>query len=181
MAIEESPWSWSNPERCRLLTPVCVKYGHPDLDKTHSYLEDFGLVKVMESTEDGLPCIFYRGYGVQPVAYIAIQTTEPVFLGVYFEAASKADFDKATRTPGAGEVNKFLDGQVVAITDPSGIPFHVVYGYSKRDFTPRLKQIHPFNYPTPNDQDPLAKPRKGTFHSKSTLPLAPLPGPGHTV
>ena len=167
MGVKDQPWAKENPDRVKLLGPVCVAYGHPDLEKTHKYFTDFGLVESFR--KDG--AVYYRGYGVQPVVYIAKETPVPEFLGVYFEADSFGELEKATKVPGAGAISDFVaGGKVVTITDPSGFPFHVVFGLEKREFTPPNEASQPYNLPAPTDDDVQAKPRRGTFHRTSTLP-----------
>lgn len=170
MGPRDSPWLRPNPHKVRLLGPICVGYGHPDLEKTHKYLNDFGLVQAFERDESGVKFVYYRGYGVQPVTYIAKQTPQPEFLGVFFEAASETDLHNATKIPGASKVHDFVEGgKVVDITDPTGMPFHVVFGMRKRKFTPRENEFEPMNYPAPTDEDQTAKPRRGKFHSMLTV------------
>ena len=169
MIIEDGPWARSNPNRVKLRRPARVAYGHPDLSTTHDYLVDFGLTEVERNLEPQ-ETIYYRGYGVQPVLYVAVKTEEPEFLGVYFEVDSMDDLEKASKIPGAGTVQDLKQpggGKVVNIIDPSGIPFHVIYGIKKRDFTPRFNEIQPPNYPATEDSDTAAKPRRGVFHSMS--------------
>ncbi|KUL81457.1 hypothetical protein ZTR_09858 [Talaromyces verruculosus] len=175
MGVKDQPWGKENPDRVKLLGPVCVAYGHPDLEKTHKYLTDFGLVEAIRKDGD----VYYRGYGVQPVVYIAKETPVPEFLGVYFEAASLSELEKATKVPGAGAISDFVaGGKVVTITDPSGIPFHVVFGLEKRDFTPPKEDSQPYNFPAPADDDVQAKPRRGTFH-RMTKGIIPVHKLGH--
>lgn len=167
MGVKDEPWVKENPDRVKLLGPVCVAYGHPDLERTHTYLTDFGLVESFRKDE----AIYYRGYGVQPVVYIAKKTAVPEFLGVYFEAAGLTDLEKATKIPGAGAISDFAaGGKVVQIIDPSGIPFHVVCGLEKREFTPPKENSQPYNFPSPTDDDVEAKPRRGVFHRMPKLP-----------
>lgn len=35
MGIKDSPWTKENPNKVKLLGPVCIAYGHPDPTKTH--------------------------------------------------------------------------------------------------------------------------------------------------
>jgi Glyoxalase/Bleomycin resistance protein/Dioxygenase superfamily len=177
MGPRDCPWQKSNSQRVKLLGPVCVGYGHPDLERTHKYLDDFGMVKSFEREEAGAKTVYYRGYGVQPVIYIAKQTPKPEFFGVFFEAASETDLGNATKIPGASKIREFVEGgRVVDITDPSGMPFHVVFGMKKREFTPRENEVEPQNYPAPTDTDAAAKPRRGKFHrlTRGAIPIHKL-------
>lgn len=163
MGFKDKPWTNSNASRVKLLGPVCVSYGHPDLNKIDDYLKNFGLVKDDDlKLADGGIC--YRGYGVQPVAYIAKHTPDPKFFGVYFEAASQEDLERATKIPGAGLIKDFVaNGKVVDIKDPEGTLFHVVFGYDKRGYTPLESELQPYNYAAESDADTQAKPRRGDF------------------
>ena len=165
--VERKAWLSRHEGTVKLLNPVCVGYGHPDLDKTHAFLTDFGLVESHRSQDaDGTSTIYYRGYGIQPVIYISKQTAAAEFLGVFFEAASEVDLEKATRLPGAGKIENWeCGGRVVQIIDPAGGKFHVVYGMRTREFSPRLGEVKQINYPSARDDDPIAKPRRGEFHS----------------
>lgn len=167
MGIVDEPWSKPNPSRVKLLGPVCVSYGHPDLEHIHQYLIDFGLVETFRQKQGtNEEAVFYRGYGVQPVVYIAKRTATPQFLGVYFQAANEEDLTKATKIPGAGQIKDFILGsKEVEVTDPTGMPFHVVFGLPSREFTPpERSQFLPVNLPAPTDRDADAKPRRGKFH-----------------
>lgn len=166
--LANETWLKENPDRVLLQSIVCVKYGHPDLAAIHRYLEDFGLVKGHEGTDnEGRHCVYYAGYGTQPVVYIAAQTPAPIFLGVYFEAQSKADFEKTTKVPGAGSRIPFLDGEAIPFTDMNGVPVHVVYGHSKKTFeAPTNHMLLPANYPAASDKDTIAKPRRNNYQRK---------------
>jgi hypothetical protein len=165
--VERKAWLSRHEGTVKLLSAVCVGYGHPNLDETHDFLTNFGLVESHRSqAADGATTVFYRGYGVQPVIYISKQTATRQFLGVFFEAASEVDLEKATRLPGAGKIEKWeCGGRVVQIIDPAGGKFHVVHGMRKRKFSPRVGEVQLINYTSAVDDDPLAKPRRGEFHS----------------
>jgi hypothetical protein len=170
MIIEDGPWTRANPNRVKLLRPACVAYGHPDLSTTHDYLVDFGLTEVTRHLKPQ-ETIYYRGYSVQPVLYVAVKTEKPEFLGLYFEADSMDELEKASKIPGAGEIRDLKypgGGKVLDIIDPSGILLHVIYGMEKREFTPRFNEVQPPNYPSTEDSDVTAKPRRGVFHSTSS-------------
>jgi hypothetical protein len=179
MIVEDGPWARSNPNRVKLRRPARVAYGHPDLYLTHDYLVDFGLTEVERQLKPQ-ENIYYRGYGGQPVLYVAVKTEQPEFLGVFFEADSMDELEKASKIPGAGPVEDLKHpggGKVVDIIDPSGIPFHVIYGMSKRDFTPRFDEVQPQNYPATEESDVAAKPRRGVFHSMSSTSAGVVPCP----
>ena len=167
MALEflvDEPWAASNPNRVKLLGPACVEYGHPDLDAAHKFLIDFGLV---EAGRTSVPtkAIFYRGYGVQPVAYVARQTPKPEFRGAYFEAASNEDLIRATMIPGAGDIEE-LDhpggGKVVHVVDPAGLSFSIIFGMKKREFSLPPDHHKSHNIPSADYTDCISKPRRGS-------------------
>lgn len=167
MGLAEAPWAKAHEGRVKLLGPVCVGYGHPDMDKTHKFLTDFGLVEAFRNKSSSSEIVYYRGFGVHPVVYIAKHTSAPEFLGAYFEAETMADLERATKIPGAGKIEDFVaGGKVVDIIDPTGMPFHVVFGMEKREYTPPKSDMKPLNFPAANDRDATAKPRRGEFHSK---------------
>ncbi|KAG4428109.1 hypothetical protein IFR05_016412 [Cadophora sp. M221] len=172
MAIEDCPWDQLNPNKVNLANIVCVAYGHPDLPKTHKNLLDFGLFESFRTGIGPDEAIYYRGYGVQPVVYIAKRAPVPVFLGSYFEADTPEDFELAAKVVGAEEIVPFCGGKAVTISDPQGLQLHIVYGYQKREYTPREgNQSLPANIPSATDAaDSLSKPRRGVGHSnKSAL------------
>jgi hypothetical protein len=166
--VIDKPWEIENPDRVKVTNIVCVAYGHPDIEKMHEFLTDFGTVESHRAPgSDGAMAVYYCGYGTQPIIYISKQTKEPEFLGIFFEAASEQELQKARQVPGAGKIEDWhFGGKVIKIVDPCGMPFHVVYGQRKREFTPRTGEILAINYPAPVDDDPIAKPRRGEFHSE---------------
>jgi catechol 2,3-dioxygenase-like lactoylglutathione lyase family enzyme len=166
--IDDQPWTKSNPHRVKLLGPACVQYGHPNLDAAHKFLIDFGFVEAGRA-EAPSRTIFYRGYGTQPVVYIARETPFPEFHGGYYEAATHEDLMRATLIPGAGKVealNHPGGGLVVHIKDPAGLSVHVVFGMMKRDFTPPPQILKAYNVPAAADADIAYKPRRGRNHGK---------------
>lgn len=165
MGVHDRPWLKANANRVKLSEIACVGYGHPDLVKTGKYMKNFGLVESWREELDGVEIVYYRGYGTQPVVYIARKSSAPEFLGAFYEAASEQELAKASNVPGASAVKDWIcGGKIVDIVDPSGMPFHVVYGHSKRKFTPRTGEILPQNYPAASDMNEEAKPRRNQYH-----------------
>lgn len=161
------PWKTPNPNRVKLLTPAFVRYAHADIEKNHSFMLDFGFQEAGRTADK----IFYTGYGVQPVLYVAEQCKDkPSLVGIFFAAASFNDLEKATKIPGA-EPMEDLDtpggGKVVRITDPNGQPFGVVYGSQKKDYNPPPTHVLPLNHPARTDEDTIAKPRRGKYQRES--------------
>jgi catechol 2,3-dioxygenase-like lactoylglutathione lyase family enzyme len=154
----------SNKPRVQLTRPAYVSYGHPSLDEALEFARDFGFTEAGR-TDRPVPTLHFRGYDDLPLAYVVTQTETPTFFGVTFEVASLEDLDRAERIPGATKRESMAHqpggGERVSIIGPEGIPFHVIYGQrlvSRRELG---IQIRDFNYPAPNDDDPLLKPRKG--------------------
>ena len=164
--------SFGKSAKINLLEPAFVEYGHPDLLKLDEYLKDFGLHAIDPPTASSEK-VFYRGYGRQPVIYIASKNQEPKYLGVYFEVQSWADLENAEKLQGATSNIRWLEqpggGYSVSLRDPSGLPFHVVYGMEKLPFNPPKRDILLSNYPAASDEDTTAKPRRGKFQRKSSL------------
>lgn len=165
--LRSEPWKAPSPSRVKLIAPAFVRYAHVDIEKNHSFMLDFGM-QVAGRTADK---IFYIGYGIQPVLYVAEKCADsPHLVGIFFEAASFEDMEKATKVPGAGPMED-LDtpggGKVVCITDPNGQPFGVVWGSQKKDFNPPPTHALAMNHPARTDEDTVAKPRRGQSQRES--------------
>ena len=123
----------NSAEKIQLARVSHVYYNHPDLKEFEKFAQDFGLV-VESQTADRL---FYRGYGRDPVVYVASKSTSSVksFDGGAWVASTAEDFDKAARLPGA--VLSYLTGfpgggRRVTITAPGGSKIHVIHGQEER-------------------------------------------------
>jgi hypothetical protein len=128
-----------------------VYYSHPDLQEFDKFAKDFGLVE--DSRADGR--IFYRGYGRDPVAYVASQSMSDTktFEGGAWVALTAEDFAKATCLPGA--VTSDLTGipgggRCATITAPGGSIIHIIHGQQDRgpDFEAskvRNENLGPYN------------------------------------
>ena len=138
-----------------------VTFEHKDLAKFREFAKDFGLVE--EKVEKDR--IYYRGYGIDPYLYVAIQSKsdEPKFLGPAFVAASQAEFDKAAALPGAkvGSLEGAPGGgSIVTFERSDETLFHVIFGQKERDVTEKEEPsaIHESHGPL---NTPFNKPRKG--------------------
>ncbi|PIA92921.1 hypothetical protein CB0940_03871 [Cercospora beticola] len=155
--------------RVRILKTAFVSYSHADLANARQFLLDFGLK--IEKEEPG-KIIFFRGYGSEPICYVARQSEngQSSFDGGAFEVESHQELEKAAKQiPGATEIYQ-LDGypgggEAVTLTDPAGYKCHLVYGQQPRipDPPPREKLVLNFE----NE-----KSRLGRFHR---VPPGPAP------
>jgi hypothetical protein len=165
------PWKESNPKRVQVEHPAFAIYGHPDLDKAHEFLVNFGLHEVARS-KDG-KTVSYAGYGTQPVLYVAKKTEKPEYFGYFFEAKSEEELKKASEVPGAGPIIALGlpgGGKAVTIKGPDGLPFGVVFGQQKKQSGKAPDDVLPFNWPADTDKDNTKKPRKGKFQREQALP-----------
>ncbi|KAK3716624.1 hypothetical protein LTR37_006254 [Vermiconidia calcicola] len=153
-------------QRIKLLRTAFVTYSHSDLATARQYFLDFGLV--IEDERPGEE-IFFRGWGSEPVVYVAKQAeAESTFLGGAFEVESRDELEKAAKIPGATTIYS-LDtpggGEAVTLTDPAGYKCHLVWGQQKRvPSPPHLEKL------TVNYED--EKPRLGKFQR---VPPGPAP------
>jgi catechol 2,3-dioxygenase-like lactoylglutathione lyase family enzyme len=102
-----------------------VRFGAPDLDKMQSFLLDFGL-RISQRDEDRL---YMRGTDPSPYVHVT-ELGEAGFRGLAFEAGSAADLARASKLPGASEVEDIDEpwgGQRVRFRDPDGFPVEVVH------------------------------------------------------
>lgn len=110
-----------------------VYYSHPDLQEFDKFAQDFGFVE--DSRADDR--IFYRGYGRDPVVYVASQSTSDTktFEGGAWVALTAEDFEKATRLPGAvtSDLTEFPSGgRCATILAPGGSKIHIIHGQEDR-------------------------------------------------
>ena len=161
----------ADDSRIRLLTTAFVVYYHADLAKTRKFLTDFGLTVAEDRGNE----VFYRGFGTEPVIYIARQAeSESEFGGGAYSVESRADLERAAALPSATPITK-LDapggGEIVTLTDPVGFKVHLVHGQTMRESDDLQLQKLTVNY---EDE----KPRKGKFHRFEAGP-APVHKWGH--
>ena len=114
----------------RIVKVAHMRYQHPDFPTITKFLKDFGM-HIAKETEDK---IWFRGYGDDQYVYYA-QKGEKKFLGGCFEVESYGDLEKATKIPGAGQIEELKDapggGHMVTVFDPEGFPFNLMYGQKK--------------------------------------------------
>lgn len=157
-----------NDPRIRILKTAFVSYSHADLATARMFLSDFGLQIVKEDTGK---VIYFRGYGSEPIVYVARQANsgESTFDGGAFEVESREELEKATKIAGATQIYK-LDGypgggDIVTLTDPAGYKVHLVHGQ-----VPRMPDDPPRDKLLVNFEDD--KPRLGAFQR---VPSGPAP------
>lgn len=112
-----------------------VHYAHTDLSTFRKFAQDFGF----EETSVDADQVFYRGYGNDPITYIASQAPEGSgnqFKGVGFTARSREDFERACRFPGAkvrDASHRPGGGSLVVLSDPNGFPVEVVWDAKEQE------------------------------------------------
>lgn len=129
--VLQSSWLATNNidyhQRIRLKRLSHVRYQHPDLEKLHSFMLDFGMQMAKRTTEEA----WYRGYGPDNYVYYARKGPK-AFLGGTFEVESLEELQKASKIPGAGDINPMDDapggGFLLTIVDPEGFQVNLIYG-----------------------------------------------------
>jgi catechol 2,3-dioxygenase-like lactoylglutathione lyase family enzyme len=103
-----------------------VRFRAPDLDRMEQFLHDFGMVT---AHRDG-NVLYSRGCDADPWIHV-VETGEPGFAGVGFDAGNAEDLEAAAALPGASAIEE-LDGpgggRRVRFSDPDGFPVEVVHG-----------------------------------------------------
>jgi catechol 2,3-dioxygenase-like lactoylglutathione lyase family enzyme len=106
-----------------------VRFRAPDLDRMESFLTDFGLVRSARTDT----ALYMRGTDPHHHLHVT-ELGEPAFLGVAFEATSRADLEAIARSDGAGPVEPISEpggGHRVRLADPNGIGIEVVHGIAR--------------------------------------------------
>lgn len=122
------------PPKIMLVRPTHVYYKHKNLSKEREFLADFGFAEEIRVGN----LTYYRGYGPDPFAYVAEDSSVDEFGGAAFVVESKEDLERASETiPGATEVHEMVGapggGLRVTFRDPvDGWPFHLVWGQEER-------------------------------------------------
>lgn len=123
----------NDPSKIQLERIAHVYFEHPDLDRFHSFAEDFGFIEAYRDQD----VILYSGYGKDPYCYVNRKSPSgsQSFGGGAFIAQTQADFDKAASLDGAliSDLSQFPGGgRRVTLTSPSGFSIHVLYGQEER-------------------------------------------------
>jgi hypothetical protein len=117
-------------EKIQLLRLSYVHYEHVDFEQFRQFAKDFGFVEALVEKDE----IYYRGYGRDPVVYIATRApggSPRAFKGAGFVAKTRCDFDKACQIPGAvvkDTSNRPGGGHLVIIPDPNNYSVEIVWG-----------------------------------------------------
>lgn len=101
-------------------------FDRPDLEKTQSFLEDFGLT-VSARTKEAL---FARGAGPAHHCYVARRNRRAGFVGAAFRVKSLADLERLADAEGSKieTVNDPGGGRRVVLSDPNGFRIEVIFG-----------------------------------------------------
>ena len=115
-------------KQIKLVKLAHMRYQHPDFVKITKFLKDFGMYIVKETDDK----IWWRGYGNDQYVYYAQKGPEKRFLGGTFEVESMEELEKATKLPGAGDIEQMKDapggGYFLTVHDPEGFPINLMYG-----------------------------------------------------
>jgi hypothetical protein len=120
----------SSPSKIQLARLAYVHYEHEDLDAFREFAKDFGLIEAQVRDDQ----IFYRGYGKDPIVYIASRAKtgrSKAFKGACFVAKSLHDYELALRVEGATVIDTHGrpgGGLLVVIKDPNGYDMGVWWG-----------------------------------------------------
>ncbi|KAH8648844.1 putative 2,3-dihydroxybiphenyl-1,2-dioxygenase or glyoxalase/bleomycin resistance protein-like protein [Ilyonectria robusta] len=132
------------------LAHVC--YQHPDLNEAKRFLLDFGLLVEKEEPDR----IFFRGYGPEPVIYIATKGKR-AFLGGTWVVQSMAELEKTVSYHNASRIQD-MDapggGKYVTLRDPNDMVVRLVFGQT-------LRSAETYGAVIMNASS--TKPRKGEF------------------
>jgi catechol 2,3-dioxygenase-like lactoylglutathione lyase family enzyme len=107
-----------------------VRFGVPDLDRTESFANDFGLRTVTREESR----LVMRTSGGDAFCYIAEAASEPEFRGLAFTVPDLAALEEAVSHHGASPIRE-LDtpggGRGVSLTDPEGLSIDLVTGIAE--------------------------------------------------
>ena len=107
-----------------------VVYGVSDVQKTQSFMVDFGLVPV-EWAQDSGTTAYLRGALASPYIYIAEQSDNPSMKAIGIELESAVDLERAAQIEGASPIRALQrpgGGHCVEITILGGIKIELVHG-----------------------------------------------------
>lgn len=117
-------------KQVKLVKVSHMRYQHSDMGTMTKFLKDFGMHIVKESEDKQR--IWWGGYGNDQYVYYAQAGPEKKFLGGCFEVESYAELEKASKIPGAGQIEEMTEapggGYLLTIHDPAGFPMNLMYG-----------------------------------------------------
>jgi catechol 2,3-dioxygenase-like lactoylglutathione lyase family enzyme len=161
---------YKQENKMRIKSPHHVRFQVPDLDKTETFAQDFGLLTV-ERTEQRL---VMRTGGGDAFAYSAEKGDEAKFLGLAFEVEGKSDLESAISEHGASPIRELTTpggGLAVTLIDPNGFEIDLVYGIERVNPEEAYKHLE-MNAPGQYSRD-------GRFEPKRNLGPAKLFRLGH--
>ncbi len=117
------------------------RFRAPDLDRMESFLLDFGLHRSARTAD----ALYMRGTDPDHHVHVT-HRGEPAFLGLAFQAASRADLDTLAQATGrpVQTLEEPGGGAVVRLADPDGRRIDVVCGIAELDPLP-LRPRMPLN------------------------------------
>ncbi|OAP58468.1 hypothetical protein AYL99_07558 [Fonsecaea erecta] len=163
-------------KQVRVVRLAHVVYQHPDLEKSLSFLSDFGFVEEHRTPDR----VYLGGYGIQPFLYVAERSPDDQkhFVGGYWVVDRLEDLEAAAARPGASPIQDSDapgGGKVVTVEDPNGFKVGFVYGQMLKE---KEGPAPPLETTAPVPNGALDKPRKGRFRRFKTGP-SPLHKLGH--
>lgn len=133
-----------------------VHYLHPDLNKIHKFLLDFGF-EVVEETPTKK---YYGGFGSQPYLYIAEASPDAKrhFVGGAWVVSSHQDLERASQLPGATSIKDASGpggGKTVVLKDPWNFEISLHFGQKESPYEQKPETVI--------INTAQMKPRKGEF------------------
>ena len=104
-----------------------VIFDRPDLDRTESFLLDFGLTRASRTPD----ALFLRAAEPSAFCYVALKADKPRFRGLGLRVRSRYDLERLSELPGASAIEPVTwpgGGERVRLKDPSGFEVHAVCG-----------------------------------------------------
>jgi catechol 2,3-dioxygenase-like lactoylglutathione lyase family enzyme len=122
----------------RVVDAAFPRFQAPDLDRMEAFLQAFGLHRAARTAD----ALYMRGTGDSHHVHVT-HAGEPAFLGLAFQAGSRADLERLAAATGA-RVEKTDEpggGEVVHLKDPDGRVVDVVFGVAPAE--PLDLRTHP--------------------------------------
>ncbi len=145
-----------------------LRFEAPDLRVMQTFLEDFGLIVTAAETPDGVPVLYSRGTGPDPVIHI-VQQGEPRFLGLGFLMASADDLEALASMEGASPIEIMETpggGRRVRFADPQGFEVDGFFGWDECEVI------------VPDQRVPI---NSGQNRRRQNVPVRFQSGPSHVM
>ncbi len=122
-----------------------IMFQVPDLAKQKSFLLDFGMIEVSQSTDR----LYMRGYNSDPYIYEAVKGEDAKFLGAGFTLACEEDLARLSAETGKPieDIEGPGAGKRVRLHDPDGFVVDLVYGRALVDPIETRRDALPVNLP----------------------------------